>query len=782
MLLAAALLDAGVIRGTVRVQGSLEPIASATVRIPELDREALTDAHGYFVLSDVPAGRWRVEASALGHRTTGLTVETAGVGTIRLDFELELRPVELPGIDVRATARSEEPGFGIPRPDVAGPAATRVRGASLRTVPGLAEPDVLRALQLLPSVASISDYSSALYVRGGSADQNLITLDGVPLFNPYHVGGIFSAIGVDAVSSVDVWAGAFPARTGDRLSSSIEIHTRQGGRDHVRARGAIGLISALATVDGPLPGGGTFLFSGRRTYLDAMSDAAHALDLIDFTIPYGFSDAYLKATYGTGRLGSLSLSAYLNREGIHAPERMRRQTETDAQLDWGSKMVSLAYRRPIGGSLLLEAHAGYSDFRGTFDAWEDRWLGPVRCNAQNECDYSDAARDTVQLILGATTARDLLAGADLTWYRRSHTVRAGVQLDDYLFDHALERIEDMDPDFLPTFERTDRARTIAAYVEDEWKATDRLSLRAGLRFLDAGRHGRAWMPRLGARLQLSPEVTLSLGGGRSAQVLRSMRDDESIASSFIAYDILTTQPGGVGLATGEDVVVGAEWASANSSVRVDTYARRMRRLVLATEPHEPIDTPPLIIDSYRVGKGRTYGVELLVGQRIGRADLSLAYALSFAEREVDGEAFPPRFERRHLLDAAATIPWGERGLVSARLALGTGQPYTPAVGYAAPFGFDPERKGWTYHGPNILLGDHNTARLPGYLRLDVAARKSYEKHWFGRRITLTPYLQILNVLNTRNALVAETQAYGEPRLTYMPQFPILPTFGIEWRF
>jgi hypothetical protein len=110
--------------------------------------------------------------------------------------------------------------------------------------------------------------------------------------------------------------------------------------------------------------------------------------------------------------------------------------------------------------------------------------------------------------------------------------------------------------------------------------------------------------------------------------------------------------------------------------------------------------------------------------------------------------------------------------------VGSGQPLTPIQGYTDPQRFDPVTGRWWGAGTGVLLGEHNSARLPGYLRLDVAARKSYDKHWFGREITLSPYLQILNVLNTKNLLIADSSPYGEG----IPQFPILPTFGVEWKF
>ncbi|MGH7575882.1 MAG: TonB-dependent receptor [Longimicrobiales bacterium] len=763
------------IQGTVRAAGSLEPIPYATVSVPELPRTVRADQKGYFVVPSVPRGQWRIEASAPGYASHAVTIESGGDRVIQLDIELDVRPIELDPVEVEAQpeATSRAPSM----PDVAGPPSVRLDGPTLKLVPGLVEADVLRSLQMLPAVAAMSDFSTGLYVRGGSAEQNLITLDGVPLFNPYHVGGIFSAIGADAVSSVDLWAGAFPARGGDRLSSLVQIQTRDGGRDEIRTSGSVGLLSAHTTIDGPLPGGrGGFLFSGRHTYLDVMSIPAHAVGLIPFTIPYGFSDAYLKLTHSTGKLGSLTISGYLDGESLR-PKGQLREDFAEFDMAWGSRMLSAAWRQPIAGNLLLEARVGYSGFYGDFDLTELR-------DGASVCD-PDGCRpimptDTTPLLEGRTRMHDLLAAVDMSWFRRAHVIRAGVQLDGYLFDHVLE-VVDEDNDLIEPFESVDRPRTLAAYVEDEWSPSERLTLRAGLRMLEAGGLGRAWLPRLGARWQVGTSLALSAGAGRYAQAMRTLRNDESLASSFIAYDLLAAQPAEVGLAESEDIVLGVEWRTPSTRIRADMYARRMTNLIVPHESEDPLDAPLVITDRYSVASGSTRGVEIMASRQFGAAELGLSYALTSAERRAGDDVFAPRFERRHMMDANATIPLGRSGMLSTRLSLGTGQPYTPVIGVTPVLTYDPVTRRWTSGSPVAIRGEHNAARLPGYLRLDVAARKSYDKRWFGQPGTLTPYIQVLNVLNTRNVLIADPSA-PEGELEYLPQLPFLPTFGVEWRF
>ena len=764
LLASAAILQSAVIQGTVRVEGSLEPIASATVFIPELRRSVMTDARGYFVMTDVPAGEFRVEASAVGHASHTLTIRSSGAGTIRLDFDLAVRPVAIPRVEV--SVHMADSGTVVSGAPTAGPPALRMTGTMMRTMPGIAEADVLRGLQMLPSVHAISDFSTALYVRGGAADQNFITLDGVPLFNPYHAGGIFSAINASAVSNVDIWAGAQPARaSGDRLSSTVGIHTRDGGRDRVRAEGSIGLLSTHATVDGPLNNGrGSFLLTGRRTYVDAAIGLAKRLGFIDFGAPYGFSDVYVKLTHSIGSLGRIAVSGYIDREYVNLVEG---QFEADTNLDWGTNMLSVSWRTPIGRTMLLDARVGYTDFNGDFFAIEEDTL------AEGDPWYVD----------GRSFARNTLAGIDLRRFGSRGTLYAGVAYDSYAFDHSFDTNDDGDiHKYVPGFDHTAYARSIAAYVEQEWRPLEPVEFRVGMRYLDAAELGTAWLPRVGAQWRVTPNFRVSAGGGRYAQLMRSFRDDQSVASSFVAYDFLTTQPRSVGLATAVDGVLSAEWTGSKGAVRVDVYGKRMRNLVLPIEHADPLDAPAVVLDSFVVGTGNARGMEVLARRSVGRTELALSYAVSRTTRTAAGVTYSPRFDRTHVLDVSATHALGSSGLLSIRGVIGSGQPYTPALGVTNPYHFDPVTGTWSEGFGRIIAGDHNSARLPGYFRLDVAARRTWTTHWFGREMRLTPYLQVINILNSRNTLVAEPQPTARPVMRHLPQIPVLPTFGLEWKF
>lgn len=770
-LLLLVFLPSAAIQGVVRTEGSLVPIPSAVVHLPELRRSVTADERGIFIIPNVPAGSWSLRVTALGHEPLELGVDVPASGAVRLELELAARPIQVAPLEVRATRRGT-----VEASDAAGPGAIRLSGDALRAVPTAGEPDILRAVQTLPSVAAASDFSSAMYVRGGSPDQNLISLDGIPLFNPYHLGGLFGAVDPDVVQSVGVLAGAFAANTGDRLSSAIDIRTREGGRDRTRGFGAVGLVSSRAGLDGPLPGGrGSYLASVRRTYLDVFTRGAEAAGIIPQAIPYSFTDAQFKAVHDVGPLGRLSATAYVNDESLVVRPRAERNSHTNLDFDWGSRAAGLRYWQPWGSALTVEAEAAWSEFSGQFDAAEHRW------------DNQRQRRGTEMVpLLGAGTAtRNALLGAGVTAYRERHQVRAGVQADWYRFHYGVEHNEDLE-DFLPRFDLTTRPRTLSAYLEDQWTPNDAFSVRAGVRVLEAGARGTAWMPRLGLRYAPLPGWAFSLGAGRSAQVMHSLHDQEAIAASVIAYDQMAAVPPEIGLTRADDVVLGAEWTGANLGLRVEAYEKRIHRLPVSPLPEDLFQSLVVLPDDFREGSGAARGLEVFARYTRGGAGLSAAYALAKAEREIDGVRFTPRFERRHSLDLNGHAPWGSRGQFTARFVVASGQPYTPLAGTTQRFRYDPASGSFAddFGGHATVLGPHNSARLPGYLRLDVGARRSFERRWFGQPGTLTPYLSVLNVLNTPNVLFAHPEGGygGQTRLTYAPQFPILPTLGVEWKF
>jgi hypothetical protein len=634
-------------------------------------------------------------------------------------------------------------------------------------------------LQIMPSVAAASDFSSALYIRGGSPDQSVVLVDGAPVFNPYHLGGIFSAIDPDAIATLELLPGGMPAGEADRASGVVKVWTRDGGRDRVRGHGAIGLVSSRLGFDGPLPtDGGTFLVSGRRTYFDLMTKAAYGLGLISTPFPYSFTDAHVKLTQDVGALGRLSVSGYINDERIHTPREVEPNSRT--AWSWGTRAGSAAYRQPLGPSLMADINLAATSFDGDFDVIE----------------LQQELADT--LFLGRITMSDVVLGSSLTWYGARHRLRAGAQLDRYAFNYDFllggGRSRTGDPtgddlggeDLFSAIERDETLTTLAAFVENEWTITDALKLRAGVRALTARDIGTALMPRVGARFTVNDRVAVTAAAGRYAQAIHSLRDEESILASVMPYELLVSADADVGFTTAEDVVLGVEYGTVTTRLRVEGYTKRYPTLAIPPLAPDPV-TAPVFATEFRHGSGTATGLELMAQHSRGGSTLLASYALTWASRELDGVRYTPRFHRRHLLDLTAAWAVFDGSLVTGRFAAGSGQPFTPAVSRIGPYWYDAAEGvyrpiDW---GAGVVLGEHNSERLPAYFRLDLGYRGHLERRMFGRAVTLEPYVQVLNVLGNRNVVTGSPQYddfEGRGRIEYFPALPTLPTFGIEWRF
>ena len=257
------------INGFVRDTKNGEPISYANVFLNNTALGAATNRDGYFVISKVPVGKYELNISMIGYEIFKQEVHIIDSEAIRVDILLKEQALEVMEILVTAERQKFE------RQMESSQISLDMR--EINSAPAFIEPDVFRTLQMLPGVQTTSDFSSALYVRGSTPDQNLIMLDGITVYNPYHLGGIFSTFNTDAIKEADFHAGGFSARYGGRMGAILNIINREGNSNEVTGMANISLISSKALLEGPLPkwGGikGSWIVSGRRTYFDQIINA-----------------------------------------------------------------------------------------------------------------------------------------------------------------------------------------------------------------------------------------------------------------------------------------------------------------------------------------------------------------------------------------------------------------------------------------------------------------------------------------------------------------------------
>ena len=325
--------QAGTISGFVRDSTNGESLSYVNVFLKETSLGAVTNRDGYYVINGAPRGQVTVVASIIGYRMDSIVVDLATRGQARADFSLA--PTVLVGEEVTVSAQRQRFKQAIRVSTVT------LNMREIQAAPAFIEADIFRTLHLLPGVQSVSDYSAALYVRGSTPDQNLILLDGITIYSPYHLGGIFSTFNTDAIKEAEFIAGGFPARYGGRTGAVLEIVNRDGNSEQFTGKANLSLISSKLLVEGPLPswGGlkGSYMLSGRRTYFDKIIDLAAMVagtynDPNYFGFPYHFYDVQAKVNLDLGTKHRLILSDFTGLDQVY----FESERQNDYPTDWDS--------------------------------------------------------------------------------------------------------------------------------------------------------------------------------------------------------------------------------------------------------------------------------------------------------------------------------------------------------------------------------------------------------------------------------------------------------------
>ena len=291
---------------------------------------AITDAAGHFALP-VPVGPVRLTIRRIGLAPDTIAVP-AGQDSVVIFARVLAIPLDSVGVvtdAARARARFDT---------LAQPSIVTLSTREILRAPGVFEPDLMRTIQLLPGTVARNDYSTGYNVRGGETDQNLVQLDGVTIFNPSHVGGLFSAFDINAVQQADFLTAGFPASYSGRLSSVLDVTLRPGSRERVKGSAAVSLLSSKLLVEGPA-GPASFLLSARRSYADQVVKV-----LTSETLPYQFTDLMGKIDLPYGRGGDLAVTGYWGTDALSPnliPAAADGTGAIDLDFHWGNRLVGL---------------------------------------------------------------------------------------------------------------------------------------------------------------------------------------------------------------------------------------------------------------------------------------------------------------------------------------------------------------------------------------------------------------------------------------------------------
>ena len=750
---------AGVIAGRVLDATTLDGRAGAGVKIVGTTRGAIADTDGRFVIAGVRAGDADVRARLLGYKTLERHVTVHAGDTARVELRLEPEATVLP--PVKTEARPAERDAFDSRPSVG---TVQITARAAEGVPKAGEPDIIRVMQLLPGVEARNDYSTGLNVRGGESDQNLILIDGYPIYNPFHLGGLFSTFIDPTVRDVTLMTGGFPARYGGRLSSVLDVRSAEEVRAGIHGTAEVSVLSSTGALASTFNHGkGTWMVAARRTYADKFVALISSNSL-----PYHFRDEQSHLTYAFTPTTRLAITAYDGRDALDANiANFGDSTSANAsggtvRFGWGNTVIGAtlmktlssherrgASRFFLGDSTVLEQRGSVSTFSTLLD------LGAGSLTLRN-------------------TVADRRLEGSITAHGAAHDRSAGYELASYgiTYDATSSQVD------ARFFGLRQHPTSGALYVDDLWRASPTFLLETGLRA--EGLTGRRWLavsPRVSAKYFLSKDAALTGAVGRFSQWTHSLNREDIPVRLFdfwLASDAVTP------VSTAWHYIVGAErWLSSTRYVRVEGFYKRYGRLLESNPQADPTRRN----DEFFSVNGDSYGADVLVRQfETGPFSGWISYTYAVAQRESNGLRYFPGHDRRHDLNVVGSWRF-KKYLLGVRFGYATGTPYTDIVGEIVRRVYDPGLNAFGTRGSGSQIefvgGARNGARLPTTQRLDLDAARSFHV----RGATIAPYLSVVNAYNAKNVfLYIFDYSKSPPTRQAISQFPLLPSAGVTIQF
>lgn len=786
------------ISGYITDSKSGESMINASVLDALSRRGVVTNSYGYYSLT-LPASDVAMEFSYVGYETNvrkfKLTKDT--VINVSMKEKGELKEITVIGNKRVAGVESTQMS------------AIEVSTSLIKTVPAIfGETDILKALQLLPGVQGGVEGSAGFYVRGGGPDENLFLLDGVPVYNVNHLGGLFSVFNADAIKNVTLYKGSFPARFGERLSSVVDVRMNDGNNKKLKGNFSIGLISSKFNLEGPLfSDKTTFNISARRTYLDAltlpvMKIISKSENLDKLVAGYYFYDLNAKISHKFSDIDRLYLSLYMGDDVIYGDIRQRFQDNTFGKgedrlklgWNWGNLITALRWNHVINNKLFMNATATYTRYR--FD---------MTVGTRSDYVYYNPQRvQKEEMTLGYKSGiQDMGLKLDFDYSPHpNHDVKFGLNYTNHSFRPGVE-VANMKSQYDSIVQKVDTtignsnvfAHETALYLEDNINLGSFLKINAGLRystFLVGGKFYNSLQPRLGIRALISDKLSFKAGYSYMSQYIHLL----SNSSLSLPTDLWVPVTPKVKPMNSQQYSAGFFYNLLNfADVSVEGYYKSMDNLIEYKDGASFLNSGTGWEEKVAIGRGWAYGVEFLLQRNFGKTTGWLGYTWSKSERLFDrkgqelsnGLPFPAKYDRRHDISLVVSHKFSEKFDLSGTFVYATGNAGTLALqNYtSAPVPGD----SYHYNSSIAYVSQRNNYRLPDYVRIDLGMNFHKQKKHGVRTWNISVY----NASNQMNPFMVypsydydynpSTGMYAsKKKLVKLTVFPILPSISYTYKF
>ena len=749
----------GTIRGSIYEKESGEAVIFTNVYLKGTTIGAASDVNGLYVISRIPPGSYTLMVTYLGYDTLSIELDVKADDIITQNLFLTKSSVTLQEVNIsaeRQEARTETKT-----------SVNKVTPKEITKIPSIGgQPDLAQYLQVLPGVVFTGDQGGQLYIRGGSPIQNKVLLDGMIIYNPFHSIGLFSVFDTDILRNADVYTGGFGAEYGGRISSIMDITTRDGNKKRIAGKFDASTFGAKILVEGPLSkqkeGGAsstTFVLSAKNSYLEQTSQLLY--DYVDTNgLPFNYLDLYGKLSFHFDNGSKINFYGFNFTDNVNNYKSL-------ADFSWksaggGTNFVII----PGKTAVMIGGHAAYSQYKISL---KDE-ISPDRTSAINGFNM----------------------GFDFNYFLGRDQLKYGIEVlgftTDYFFINSVGR----------TIQQKENTTELGMYLKYK-KTAGKFLIEPSMRLQwYASLSTISPEPRLSLKYNVSDVFRLKLASGLYSQNLISAISDRDVVNLFYGFlsgpddlpDEFDGKPVTHNLQKSEHIILGAELDIGKFiSINVEGYYKHFSQLTnlnrnkIFDEAKAP-DQPDLLTKDFIIERGDAEGVDMTFKFDNRRFYFWAVYSLAWVNRyyeDIQGELqhYYPHFDRRHNVNLLAVYRFGGKmdWEVSARWNFGSGFPFTQTQGYYELINFNEGIYSdyTTINGElGILFADLNAGRLPTYHRLDFDIKKHFN---FNENTRLEIDFSIVNVYNRKNIFYID-------RITneIVYQLPIMPSLGVSLAF
>jgi hypothetical protein len=769
--------DRYTISGYVKEAGSGELLVGVNIFLSDHKTGTITNSYGFFSLTLPEADSIELIVSYVGFTPEIRKISLHNNVELNIDLKSDIVLDEVKIIAERKERLSESVRMST----------VSIPVAQIKNVPSLlGEKDVFKVLQLMPGVQKGSEGNSGLYVRGGGPDQNLVILDDAIVYNASHLFGFFSLFNGDALKSVELTKGGFPARYGGRLSAVLEMIMKEGNKESWHGEGGIGLISSRLTLEGPLKKNkSSILVSGRRTYADLLL----AIFQKEEKTGYYFYDLNAKANYDFGRKNKLYLSGYFGKDKFY--NKLKKSGyEEKAGFLWGNATGTLRWNHLFNSKIFSNTSLVFSNYSfGIYDKLDDAVNG-ISYNAEY---YSGI--------------RDYSLKYDIEYLPNpAHFIRFGVLGIYHHFNpHAFIEV-DAQNNINTNHKQYINGIESGIYAEDVWIPFQKLKINYGLRFshfIAIKNQYHYFEPRVLLAWRIKNDIAVKGSFALMNQYIHLL----SNTGVSLPTDLWVPTTDKVKPQHSRQIAIGfvKDFDKKNFSFSFESYYKTMKNVISYKEGatfmdlDEAGDESRTWEDNITDGRAWSYGFEFLLQKKEGKLSGWIGYTLSWTLMQFDslnyGQKFFARYDRRHDISIVAIYKPNNHIVISATWVYGTGNAITLPISeywseqhhYA---GTNESYYQYSQEYPGMLIskwveefGEKNNFRMKAYHRLDLGIQFHKKKKWGERTWEITIY----NAYNRKNPFFyynddSYNNGKHQSKLKQVSLFPIIPSVTYSFKF